>query len=203
MARVALKDAVHLFQRHPLGLRQAEPHPHDTGGQEHREEDIRSPFPVLEQSRGQEGDSEIVDLRALSHVSMRVGRLSIPYTCVREETHPIARGAERCTLGAYRQREDLGHKRPAYGAPGGPERPDVYPDERHGRPAGNGVARPVMPELGHDDTRDYHGDEHDDGADDQHGLAADLVDDDHGRERGDEEYAAGDTRSQQSRGAAC
>lgn len=65
VARVALEDAVHLFQRHPLCLGEAEPHPHDAGGQEHREEDIRPPSPVLKQSRGQEGDSKIVDLRAL------------------------------------------------------------------------------------------------------------------------------------------
>lgn len=38
------------------------------------------------------------------------------------------------------------------------------------------MVRPVVLEFGHDDARDYHANEHDDGAGVEHGLSAKLID---------------------------
>lgn len=47
----------------------------------------------------------------------------------------------------------------------------------NGGPTSGNVSRPVVLELGHDDSDNDHAAEHDDGADNEHRLAADLVDD--------------------------
>lgn len=64
------------------------------------------------------------------------------------------------------------------------------------------MARPVVAELGNNDAGDNHGDQHDDGANNQDGLSADLVDDGHGGEGADEEDNTGDTSGQESSRAA-
>lgn len=46
----------------------------------------------------------------------------------------------------------------------------------NGSPASGDVARPVVLVLGHNDSNNDHAAEHNNGANDQHGLTANLVD---------------------------
>lgn len=148
--RVAAKDAVHLLEADVLGLGQVKVDPGDAGGEEAGEEDVGAPGQGLEHGRHEEGDGKVVE--------------------------PVGRGADRGTAGADAEREDLRDDNPRGRAPAEAKGTNVDPDQDHGRPARGGVVGPVVLELGYHDADRDHGQEHDDGASVEHGLAAELVD---------------------------
>jgi hypothetical protein len=58
-------------------------------------------------------------------------------------------------------------------------------------PAYSNVRRPVVAELGYQNTNEYHGYPHHERTDQKHGLTTKFVDDSHGGQGADEEDYAG------------
>lgn len=86
LAGVTIENPVHIFQRRALSFRKEEPNPDDATGKETSEEDISTPFPILEHRGNKEGNSEVID--------------------------PVTEGADGRTLCANGEREDLGNEGP-------------------------------------------------------------------------------------------
>jgi hypothetical protein len=64
------------------------------------------------------------------------------------------------------------------------------------------VVGPVVLELGDDHADDDHAGEHDEGSTEKHGLAADLIDDQHSGDGRDDEDDTGHTGGQEGNGTA-
>lgn len=86
--------------------------------------------------------------------------------------HLLTNGSTLCSDG---EGEDLRNECPGHRAPCSSEARDVYPNESNGGPASGHVTRPIVTELGHDDSDNYHADTHDNRAYQQHGFTADFV----------------------------
>lgn len=169
------ENAIHILERRILRLGNIEPHPHHTASKENGKEDVSSPLPGLQHRRRVKSDGKVVE--------------------------PVGRSTDRSTLSTDGKREDLSDDGPGDGTPGGTEGGNVDPDKGDADPTLGGVARPVVLELGDDDTGGDHGDHHDGGTDEEEGLAAEFINREDTGDGGDEEDDSGDTGSEKGDGS--
>lgn len=138
-----------------------------------------------------EGGEE--DVRAVLHVVDHVARAQADD----EVEHPVRGGHDGDAARAHAVGEDLLREHPRDGAPGVGEVDGEQPDEGDGRPPRGAVRGPRVLEGAVDGGDDDVADAHADGADDEEGLASEVVEEEDGGEREDDLEDAGHARREQ------
>ncbi len=176
LTSLGVEDSIHVLHGGVLGLWEVEPDPDDTGGQEACEEEVSSPLDGLEHRWDVEGDGEVVE--------------------------PVGRGGDGGALCSDGNWENLGNESPGNWAPGGAEGGNVNPNQGDTDPSNNNVGWPVVLELSDDDGDGNHGKAHYHGSDEQHSLSADLIDDKHSWNSGNQENNTSNTSGEKGLGSA-
>lgn len=140
------KQDIHLFQRHPLRLRHAQPYEYRAAECQNAKEDERAIRDLLQHDRRDLPDDEI--------------------------THPVAARAQRDTIRTVRHRPYLTDDNPAARSPRVAEIDHEEPDEGNGGPAGGFVRGPLMDVDTKKDGNDCVANSHADGAGDHNWFAA-------------------------------